>query len=100
MENTNQSLSNLIRSSSEQGRGQSDNLIDNTSFNTYLNIFALNLVHRFQDITDLDRINQRDIRSLAEFSVATATIAREVWENVGGVSMSYQGNIPRQTRAA
>lgn len=53
-----------------------------TSFNTYVTIFALNLVHRYPDVTNLDSINIDEVQRVADFSAACTPIVLEVWDRL------------------
>lgn len=52
------------------------------SFNTYLTLFAINLAHRFPDVSDIDSIDYKVVRQVAEFSVAASRVALEIWEDI------------------
>lgn len=88
----NQTLESVVRSRGRQGRDQTES---QNSFNTFLNIYSINLAHRFPDVTDLNRIDSNVVRNIANFSVASSRIALEVWDETSEVQRSS-----RQERAA
>jgi len=92
--NQQQTLASIIRTPS-QNQGHLEDLSKDVVFNNYLTVYAVNLVHRFPDVSDLNRIDMTTIRSIAEFCYAASTIAVNVWEET-----RERVGVPRQSRAA
>lgn len=95
MDTNQQTLASIIRTPS-QNRGQEDDLSRNVVFNTYLNVYAVNLVHRFPDVSDLERIDYNSIKRIAEFCFAASSVALDVWSETG----ERRTTATRQSRAA
>lgn len=87
MENQNRrSLSNIINEGmlTSSGTNQETTTVTQTrSYNTFLTLYSINLVHRFPDITDLTTIDSSVVRRIAEFCAASAVVGWEVWEDLG-----------------
>lgn len=49
------------------------------SFNAFITLFALNLVHRFPGAVDLNSIDVPAIQNVARLSIACSAVATEVW---------------------
>jgi hypothetical protein len=57
------------------------------SFNCFLTIYAINLVYRYPDVTDLELVDETNVKNIAKLSAACSTIALETWEELfSGVS--------------
>lgn len=56
--------------------------IENVCLNTYLNVFTLNVIHRFPNIRDLENVDENELRRIAEFSVICTSVVTEVWDRV------------------
>lgn len=65
----------------ERFRGRDEKTLT-TSFNTYVNVFSLNVVSRYPDVTNLETIPYDEIQRIADFSAACTPIILETWERV------------------
>lgn len=52
------------------------------SLTTFLYLYGVNLVLRFPDVSDMERLDTQQVRSIAHFCVVTSRIALEVWDEV------------------
>lgn len=68
------------------------------SFTAFLTVYSVNLVHRFPDVSDLNSINQEDIRSIAQFCAVATNVAIDTWNELSQPQRRQSGI--RSTRAA
>lgn len=90
----NETLGQILRDySPDRTSGENDS---NLTFQTYITIFALNLVHRFPDVRDLNRIDVNVVRSIAIFSAACSRVSNTVWDNVNTTETQQQQGTRRR----
>lgn len=83
MENSNRTLSQVLSQNAQSSQYEPGTGVQNTqSFNTFLTVYAINLSHRYPDISDPSLIDYSQVRKVADFSVACSIIALETWEEL------------------
>lgn len=64
------------------GQGSQDfDLTAPPSFNAFITLFAVNLVHRYPGPIDLNSIDVPGIQSIAKLSAVCSSVATEVWND-------------------
>ncbi len=99
----NRTLSQVLSQNSSQSQGQYEpgTGVQNTqSFNIFLTVYAINLAHRFLEVTDISKIDYSQIKQVADFSMACSIIALQTWEELGVVQPSRRDSLRPTTRTA
>lgn len=68
-------------------------------FTAFMNLFGINLVHRYPGVLDLDSIEVPVIQSIARFSLVCSRVATDVWTDTVSQREVRTRRSP-QTRAA
>lgn len=63
-------------------QGQRQGFDTDMSFNTFLTIYSINLVHRFPDVSDVHNIDFNTVDSIARLSYACARVALTTWNEL------------------
>lgn len=87
-------LGQVIEQNTEQVRGQTGTDQENC-FRTYLEIFALNIVHRFPDLTNLEDIEVTKVQNIARFSLACSNVALTTWNTMTQVTGGTRQRLQR-----
>ncbi len=87
-------LGQVISEGSQQGQGQLSDQ-DLLTFSTYLNVFSIQLAHRFPDVSDINTIDYNMVSSLAKFSYACSKVAVTTWNEVTPLTVQRRQKLQR-----